>query len=143
MEKISAKASKIYNLLEVRHCEQDNKGIYCIYSRKEIAKDGGTNEKTVQRALNELEEKNYISRTKQGGNREQKIYFVLSNSETVPSNSEIVPSNSETVPSNSKTVPSNSEIVPSNSQTVPSNSETVPSNSETVPSISENEHSIL
>ena len=35
MEKLSAKASKIYNLIEVRHCEQDNNGIYCTYSRKE------------------------------------------------------------------------------------------------------------
>ena len=34
MKNLSAKASKIYNLLEVRHCEQDNKGIYCIYPKK-------------------------------------------------------------------------------------------------------------
>ena len=76
MKNLSAKASKIYNLLEVRHCEQDNKGVYCIYSRKEIAKDSGTNEKTVQRALNELEEQMYISRSKQGKMQAQRIYLL-------------------------------------------------------------------
>ena len=76
MKNLSAKASKIYNLLEVRHCEQDNKGFYCIYPRKEIAKDGGTNEKTVQRALNELEEKNYISRYTQGRQAQRIICMI-------------------------------------------------------------------
>ena len=96
MEKLSAKASKIYNLIEVRHCEQDNNGIYCTYSRKEIAKDSGTNEKTVQRALNELEEQMYISRSKQGKMQAQRIYLLKS----VPSLAENVPSLAENEHSN-------------------------------------------
>ncbi len=99
MGKLSAQAEKVYNLLKIRTCEQDNSGTYCIYPRKEIAQDSGTNEKTVQRALNELEEKNYILRHAQR-RQAQRIYFVPSNFENVPSNSENVPSNSENVPSN-------------------------------------------
>ena len=113
MGKLSAQAEKVYNLLKIRTCEQDNSGTYCIYPRKEIAQDSGTNEKTVQRALNELEEKNYILRHAQR-RQAQRIYFVPSNSENVPLNFENVPSNSENVPSNSENVPSNSENVPSN-----------------------------
>ena len=99
MGKLSAQAEKIYNLLKIRTCEQDNSGTYCIYPRKEIAQDSGTNEKTVQRALNELEEKNYILRHAQR-RQAQRIYFVPSNSENVPLNFENVPSNSENVPLN-------------------------------------------
>ena len=110
MKNLSAKASKIYNLLEVRHCEQDNKGVYCIYSRKEIAKDSGTNEKTVQRALNELEEQMYISRSKQGKMQAQRIYLLKS----VPSLAESVPSLAENVPSLAENVPSLAENEHSN-----------------------------
>ncbi|MBQ5561664.1 MAG: hypothetical protein IIT46_18065 [Lachnospiraceae bacterium] len=85
MGKLSAQAEKVYNLLKIRTCEQDNSGTYCIYPRKEIAQDSGTNEKTVQRALNELEEKNYILRHAQR-RQAQRIYFVPSNSENVPLN---------------------------------------------------------
>ena len=38
MGKLSAQAEKVYNLLKIRTCEQDNSGTYCIYPRKEIAK---------------------------------------------------------------------------------------------------------
>ena len=66
---------KIYGMLKQRATSKDQDGTFCIYPRKELAIDCGVNEKTVQRALNELEQNGYILRKKGGGGKEQKIYL--------------------------------------------------------------------
>ena len=66
---------KIYEMLTSKATSQDKDGHFCIYPRKQLAVDCGVNEKTVQRALNELEQNGYILRKKGGGGKEQKIYL--------------------------------------------------------------------
>ncbi|MBQ6907230.1 MAG: hypothetical protein IJQ28_02530, partial [Clostridia bacterium] len=129
MKNLSAKAKRIYNLLEVRPCEQDSKGTYCTYPIKELAHDSHISIMSVRRSLKELVENNYIS-CKSAGNQAQKIYFEHSPTKNEHSNSENEHSNSENEHSNSESEHSNSESEHSNSESEHSNSESEHSNSE-------------
>ena len=75
MKNLSVKAEQIYDILKSKATSQDKDGHFCIYPRKQLAINCGVNEKTVQRALNELEQNGYILRKKGGGGKEQKIYL--------------------------------------------------------------------
>ena len=66
MKNLSVKAEQIYDILKSKATSQDKDGHFCIYPRKQLAINCGVNEKTVQRALNELEQNGYILRKKGG-----------------------------------------------------------------------------
>ena len=107
MKNLSAKASKIYSLLEVRQCDRDIKGNYCIYSIKELSNDSSISIMSVRRSLKELEEKNYISCQKQGGNKEQKIYMntpSLKSEHSIPENEHSISESEHSISENEHSI---------------------------------------
>ena len=124
MEKLSAKAKVIYNLLRNKPTAQDENGTYCTYPIKELASNSNISIMTVRRILKELEEKNYISCQKQGGNKEQKIYLntpSLENEHSISENEHSIPENEHSTPKNEHSISENEHSISENEHSIPEN----------------------